>query len=52
MEIADRYRDLLKKLYGEERAARIQHAEAFELCEYGGPLTEDNVRILFPFFDE
>ena len=51
-EIADRYRDLLKKLYGEERRAKIQYAEAFEVCEYGAPLTEDNIHILFPFFDE
>lgn len=48
--IADRYRDLLIKLYGEERGRRIQYAEAFEACEYGAPLTPDKIPVLFPFF--
>jgi len=50
-EIADRYRNLLKELYGEERGARIQYAEALEICEYGAPLTKKDIPILFPFFD-
>jgi LmbE family N-acetylglucosaminyl deacetylase len=50
--IADKYRDLLIELYGEERGGRIQYAEAFETCEYGSPLTEANKRVLFPFFPE
>lgn len=49
--IADRYRDLLKDLYGEERGARIQYAEALEICEYGTPLPEKEIPTLFPFFD-
>ena len=52
MEIADQYRDLLKDLYGEKRGAEFQYAEALEVCEYGAPLTPENLRILFPFFDE
>jgi LmbE family N-acetylglucosaminyl deacetylase len=49
--IADRYRDLLIKLYGEERGRRIQYAEAFEACEYGAPLTPEKIPVLFPFFE-
>lgn len=49
---ADRFRSLLEQFYGAERAARVQYAEAFEGCEYGGRLTKANVRQLFPFFDE
>jgi LmbE family N-acetylglucosaminyl deacetylase len=48
--ITDRYRDLLLKLYGEERGRRIQYAEAFEACEYGSPLTPEKIAVLFPFF--
>ena len=47
--IADRHRDLLVARYGEERGNRVQYAEAFEACEYGGRLTEENARTLFPF---
>ena len=49
-EAANRYRDLLVETYGEERGARVKYAEAFEGCEYGSPLTEDNIPVLFPFF--
>ena len=48
--IADKYRDLLIELYGEEQGTQIQYAEAFEGCEYGAPLTEKNKQVLFPFF--
>lgn len=50
-EIADRYRDLLKKLYGPERGAQIRYAEALEVCEYGARLTTENTPLLFPFYD-
>ncbi|MFT5365265.1 MAG: hypothetical protein ACI8V2_000202, partial [Candidatus Latescibacterota bacterium] len=36
---------------GEERGSKIQFAEAFESCEYGSKLTQDNLPTLFPFFD-
>ncbi len=52
LEHADHYRDLLTKQYGAARGARIRYAEALEICEYGAPLTEENTRVLFPFFDE
>ncbi len=48
---ADKYRDLLIALYGEESGAQIEYAEAFEGCEYGSPLTADNIPTLFPFFE-
>lgn len=51
-DISNRYRERLKELYGEERGAQIQYAEAFEICEYGAPLSQDNIPTLFPFFEE
>jgi LmbE family N-acetylglucosaminyl deacetylase len=47
---ADRYRDLLVQLYGEERGRTIRWAEAFELSEYGGQPTVEELKRLFPFF--
>ena len=48
---ADLYRDKLVAVYGEERGRAVQHAEAFEACEYGTPLSDENRSRLFPFFD-
>jgi LmbE family N-acetylglucosaminyl deacetylase len=50
-QIADRFRDRLAELYGEAAGRKICYAEAFEACEYGAPLTEQNFKRLFPFFD-
>lgn len=47
--LADRYRDLIIQTYGEKRGQEIQLIEAFEPCEYGSPLTEENRKVLFPF---
>jgi LmbE family N-acetylglucosaminyl deacetylase len=49
-QVADRHRDLLVKLYGPARGARIRYAEAFEGCEYGTKFTPELVQRLFPFF--
>lgn len=38
----------LQKWYGEERATKVEHAEAFEICEYGTQPTDDDIRNLFP----
>lgn len=38
----------LEKWYGQERAAKVQHAEAFELCEYGSQPNDQELRRLFP----
>jgi hypothetical protein len=41
-------RKALENWYGAERAARVKHAEAFELCEYGYQPDEQGLRRLFP----
>ncbi len=46
---ADKYRPLLKQLYGPDRGARVELAEAFESCEYGAPLDAAARARLFPF---
>jgi hypothetical protein len=38
----------LAKWYGADRAGRVQHAEAFEICEYGRQPNDDEIRRLFP----
>jgi len=48
---ANLYRSRLIDLYGAERGQAIQYAESFEACEYGTPLTEENLTRLFPFFE-
>jgi LmbE family N-acetylglucosaminyl deacetylase len=50
--IAQRYREQLTPWYGKERAAAVQHAEAFEICEYGRRPDAKDIRRLFPFFGE
>lgn len=46
--ISDEVRAALTKWYGAERANRVQHAEAFEVCEYGRRPNEQDLRALFP----
>ena len=46
-EVADRFRDALIDRYG-DAGHDITYAEAFEGCEYGSPLTDDNAPELFP----
>ena len=46
---ATRFRDRLVERYGPERGGQVTFAEAFELCEYGAPLTPELVARLFPF---
>ena len=48
--LANRYREQLSTRYGAARAREIKYAEAFEICEYGRQLTEEQIRTLFPFF--
>jgi LmbE family N-acetylglucosaminyl deacetylase len=47
--MAERFRERLAALYGPQRALRVGHAEAFETCEYGAPLTDEARARLFPF---
>src|SRR5215471_16550436 len=46
------WREALEKRYGPQAAARTQHAEAFEITEYGRQPTEEEIRMLFPFFPQ
>lgn len=47
--IARRGRNKLIERYGEEKGRGIKYAEAFEVSEYGSPLNEENINLLFPF---
>ena len=47
--LANRYRDKLIELYGEEAGKQIRYAEAFEICEYGRRPAPEELRRLFPF---
>ena len=46
--ITPEVRTALEKWYGKDSAAKIQHAEAFEVCEYGSRPTEEDLKRLFP----
>jgi hypothetical protein len=48
VKITPEVRTSLEKWYGKERAAQIQHAEAFEICEYGTQASESDIKRLFP----
>ncbi len=41
-------RQSLVKWYGQEWGAKVTHAEAFEICEYGRQPSEEEIRELFP----
>ena len=45
------WREGLAKRYGAQ-ADGIQHAEAFEITEYGHQPSEEEIRTLFPFFPQ
>jgi len=42
----------LVKRYGQDRAAKIEYVESFEICEYGRQPSEEEIRRLFPFFPQ
>ena len=46
--ITPEVRTALEKWYGKEYATKVQHAEAFEVCEYGSRPTEEDLKRLFP----
>ncbi len=48
---ADEYRDLLIELYGDAGEA-VQHVELYELSEYGRRPSVDELKQLFPTFDD
>jgi LmbE family N-acetylglucosaminyl deacetylase len=47
--LANRFRSELVAWYGPERGAKVRHAEAFEICEYGRAPTKEELLKLFPF---
>ena len=49
---AKRFRAKLVEFYGEDKAATIKYAEAFEICEYGRRPGQEELKKLFPFFGE
>ncbi|OYW77623.1 MAG: GlcNAc-PI de-N-acetylase [Verrucomicrobia bacterium 12-59-8] len=49
---AEKYRDLLVKLYGEEKGKAVNYAETFEVCEYGRRPSAAEIKQLFPFYDQ
>ena len=50
-DIANKYRQKLIELYGEEAGKQVRRAEAFEICEYGRRPSKEELKKLFPFFD-
>lgn len=49
---ADKYRDRLIELYGEEKGRQVKYAESFELCQYGRQPTLEELKQLFPTFND
>lgn len=50
LSVANRFRDVLKEWYGNDAAAKVKYAEAFEICEYGRRPDKEELKKLFPFF--
>ena len=50
--VDERTREALKRWYGEEKGKAVQHAEAFEICEYGHPPDVADIKRLFPMVAE
>jgi LmbE family N-acetylglucosaminyl deacetylase len=48
VKITPEVRASLEKWYGKEKAAQVQHAEAFEVCEYGARPTDEDLKRIFP----
>lgn len=44
-------RAALEKWYGKEKAGKVQHAEAFEVCEYGARPTDADLKRFFPMLN-
>lgn len=50
--ISPEVRKSLEKWYGKERAAQVEHAEAFEICEYGTQPSEEAIKRIFPMLGQ
>jgi LmbE family N-acetylglucosaminyl deacetylase len=51
-DVAQRFRSLLGEWYDKDKAAKVEYAEAFEVCEYGRRPSKKELAQLFPFFDK
>jgi len=51
-EISEAQRESLIKYYSERRAMSFQHAESFEIAEYGTTPTEEQIRMIFPMLPQ
>ena len=49
-DVANQYRGLLVKLYGEQKGRAVRYAEAFELNQYGSATTVEELKKLLPTF--
>jgi LmbE family N-acetylglucosaminyl deacetylase len=49
--LTTRFQKQIATWYPADRAARIKHVEAFEICEYGSRPDPSELRRLFPFFE-
>jgi LmbE family N-acetylglucosaminyl deacetylase len=50
VDMANKYRDLLVTLYGDQQGRAFQYAEVFELNQYGTQATQENLKAVFPTF--
>lgn len=48
--VTKQFRDKLAEFYGKDPSAKVEYAEAFEVCEYGRQPNAAELRKLFPFF--
>lgn len=48
VKITPEVRASLEKWYGADKARKTEHAEAFEICEYGAYPSEEDIRSIFP----
>jgi LmbE family N-acetylglucosaminyl deacetylase len=49
--ISSAQRAALERWYGPEQATQMQHAESFQIAEYGHQPSDDEIRRLFPMLD-
>ncbi len=49
-DVANKYRQRLIELYGNDKGSKFKYAEAFELCQYGRQPTLEELKQLFPNF--
>lgn len=49
-DVAEKYRERLVELYGADRGNSFKYAEAFEICQYGRQVSEEELKKIFPTF--